>query len=314
MPRTFDIFERVSNAPVVPPRLPLIVVLTGFSDAGGTVGSIVEYTREDLVAHPVAIFRNDALLDYRARRPIITFDQDHISEFRPPRLELSLVHDALGQPFLLLSGYEPDFAWESFIEVVIQLAGEFDIQGMTWLHAIAMPVPHTRQLGTTVSGTRNDLIQAHSVWKPHTQAPGTAGHLLELRMSEGGFPVTGFVLLVPHYLAETDYPGATLAALDKLMTATGLVFSLDSVREENREYLAKVDEQITRNDELRRMVESLEERYDAYMAGDWRGGPVNEGFGAGLEEGDIPTADELAAELERYLANRPEDEQGPGKS
>src|SRR5699024_3927260 len=184
-----ELFERVANAPVTPPRLPLVVLLTGFTDAGGTVASIVDYMREELEPRPIVVFQNDELLDYRARRPIVTFDQDHLSEFRAPRLELSLVTDALGQPFLLLSGYEPDFGWEGFVEVLLALAEEFDVSTMTWVHAIAMPVPHTREMTTTVSGSRADLVQAHSVWKPRTQAPGTLGHLIEFRMSEDGYPV-----------------------------------------------------------------------------------------------------------------------------
>lgn len=303
MPRTPEIFERVANAPVVPPRLPLVVMLTGFTDAGGTVSSIVDYMREELDPQPVAVFRNDALLDYRARRPIVTFDQDHLSDYRAPRLELSLVHDALGQPFLLLAGYEPDFQWDHFVEILLLLADELDIASMTWLHSIAMPVPHTRPLSTTVSGSRTDLIQAHSVWKPHTQVPATIGHLIEFRMSEDGYPVVGFVLLVPHYLAETDYPGATLAALDKLMTATGLVFGLDDVREDNRDYLERIEDQIARNDELARMIQGLEQRFDAYMEGE-RGAAAREAAGSRFDEGDLPSADELAAELERFLADR----------
>merc|ERR1711960_116526 len=46
------------------------------------------------------------------------------------------------------------------------------------------------------------------------------------------------------------------------------------------------------------MVENLEERYDAYMAGSTQATPI-------IHTGDLPSADELAAELERFLANRP---------
>ena len=301
-----EIFERVASAPVVPPRLPLVVLLTGFTDAGATVQATIEYMREELNPQPVAVFSNDALLDYRARRPIVTFDQDHLTEFRPPRLELSLAHDALGQPFLLLAGYEPDFVWDAFTDIVVALADEYDVLTMTWVHAIAMPVPHTRALATTVSGSRHELIQAHSAWKPRTQVPATAGHLLEYRLSEQGFPVAGFVMLVPHYLAETSYPAAALAALDKIMTATGLVFGLDGIREEDRDYLQRIGEQIARNDELAQMIATLERRFDAYMAGELD--QARRDAHPGFEEGDLPSADELAAELERFLADRPDDD------
>jgi len=298
MPSHGPLHERPVTAPPVPRGLPLVIAMTGFTDAGGAVGQVVDLFRDDLDLAPLIVFTNDVLLDYRARRPIISFDQDHLSDYRPPRLELSLAHDALGQPFLLLAGYEPDFSWDAFAAEVLALADGYDVSTVTWIHAIPMPVPHTRPIGTTVSGTRSDLTEAHSVWQPHTQVPATAGHLLEYRFAESGARVAGFVLLVPHYLGDTEFPAAALAALDSVTVATGLVFSGDDLRDENKEYLAKVTEQVAGSDELSRMLEGLEERYDAYMAGSTLATPI-------IHTGDLPSADELAAELERFLANRP---------
>lgn len=275
-----------------------MIALTGFTDAGSAVSGLVDYVRDELDPAPIVVFSNDALLDYRARRPVISFDQDHLTDYRPPRLDLSLSHDALGQPFLILAGYEPDFAWDGFASTVIELATSLAVSTITWVHAIPMPVPHTRPIGTTVSGTRTDLTQAHSVWQPHTQVPATAGHLLEYRLAAEGFAIAGFVLLVPHYLGDTEYPAATLAALDSITAATGLVFTSDDLREGNREYLAKVEEQVAGSEELSRMLQGLEERYDSYMAGSTLATPI-------IHSGDLPSADELAAELERFLASHP---------
>ncbi|WP_137843533.1 PAC2 family protein [Microbacterium sp. 2FI] len=306
MPLSGPLFERAASAPPVPRGLPLVIALTGFTDAGSAVSRLVDYVRDDLDPTPLAVFSNDVLLDYRARRPLVSFEQDHLTDYRPPRLELSFVHDSLGQPFLVLTGYEPDFAWDAFARSVLDLAAAYGVATVTWVHAIPMPVPHTRPIGTTVSGTRSELTEAHSVWQPHTQVPSTAGHLLEFRFAEAGAHVAGFVLLVPHYLGDTEYPAAALAALDSLTVATGLVFAGDELREENREYLAKVDDQVAGSDELSRMVQGLEERYDAYMAGSTLATPM-------IHTGDLPSADELAAELERFLASRPtgdEDKRG----
>jgi hypothetical protein len=305
MPFPGPLFERSASAPPVPRGLPLVIALTGFTDAGGAVTRLIEYFRDELVPTPLAVFSNDALLDYRARRPIVAFERDHLTDYRPPRLELSFAHDALGQPFLLLAGYEPDFGWDAFAEAVVDFADVFAVSTVTWVHAIPMPVPHTRPIGTTVSGTRPELTEAHSVWQPHTQVPATAGHLLEYRLAEAGAAIAGFVLLVPHYLGDTEYPAAALAALDSLTAATGLVFSGDTLRDENREYLTKVTEQIEGSEELARMVEGLEERYDAYMAGSTSATPM-------IHTGDLPSADELAAELERFLATRPGDDDKRG--
>ena len=284
-----------------------MIALTGFTDAGTAVGQLIAYMRDDLDPLPLAVFDNDVLLDYRARRPLVTFDGERITDYRPARLELSLVRDTVGQPFLLLSGYEPDFVWEEFARTIVRLASEYEVDSVTWLHAIPMPVPHTRPIGTTVSGTRAKLTAAHSVWRPHTQVPGTIGHLLEYRFAEADVPVAGFVLLVPHYLGDTEYPAATLAALDSISAATGLVFDGDELRTLNREYLQRVSEQIEENEELGRMLGSLEERYDAYMAGSTLAAPM-------VHTGDLPSADELAAELERFLASRPGDDDKRGGS
>lgn len=297
MPLSGPLYERVTSAPPVPAGLPMVIVLTGFTDAGGAVSRMTDLFRDDLDPAPIVVFSADVLLDYRARRPSITFDGDHLLDYHPPRLELSLAHDALGQPFVLLSGYEPDFAWEAFSETVVGLAEGLQVSTITWVHAIPMPVPHTRPIGTTVSGTRSELTQAHSVWKPHTQVPATMGHLLELRLAEAGREVAGFVLLVPHYLADTEYPAAALAGLDSVSVATGLVFDADEIRDENKEYLAKVDDQVEGNAELTAMLHTLEERYDSYMAGSTLAQPI-------IHTGDLPSADELAAELERFLADR----------
>ena len=302
------LYARAASAPPVPSGLPLVIALTGFTDAGNAVSRLIEYFRDDLDPTPLYVFSNDVLLDYRARRPIISFSEDHLSDYQPARLELSLAHDAIGQHFLLLAGYEPDFAWDAFVEAILELSASLQVASITWVHAIPMPVPHRRPIGTTVSGTRSDLVEAHSVWRPHTRVPATIGHLLEYRFAEAGAKVAGFVLLVPHYLGDTEYPAAALAGMDSIAVATGLVFDGDGVREENREYLEKVQEQVSGSDELSRMLEGLEERYDSYMAGATQATPI-------IHTGDLPSADELAAELERFLANRPsgdEDKRGGG--
>lgn len=298
MPLSGPLYERVATAPPIPSGLPLVVTLTGFTDAGSAASRMLDYFRDELDPTPLVAFSADVLLDYRARRPLVTFEADHLTDYRAPRLELSLAHDTLGQPFLLLAGYEPDFAWEAFAETVVGLAEGLQVATVTWVHAIPMPVPHTRPLGTTVSGTRSELTEAHSVWQPHTQVPATAGHLLEYRFAQAGAAVSGFVLLVPHYLGDTDYPAAAIAGLDSVSVATGLVFDLDDLREENREYLEKVTDQVSASEELTAMLRGLEERYDAYMAGSNLGQPI-------IHTGDLPSADELAAELERFLASRP---------
>jgi hypothetical protein len=244
----------------------------------------------------IATFDADELLDYRARRPIIMFEGDHLTDYRPPRLSLDLARDEIGQQFLLLTGFEPDFQWERFSAAVLGLIDRFEVGSTTWINSIPMPVPHTRPIGVTVSGNRSDLIEAMSVWRPTTQVPANALHLVEYRLQELDHPTTGFVLLVPHYLADSEYPTAAVAALEAVSASTGRIFPTDVLREQGREFTARIDEQVAENGELAKLVHTLEERHDSYMEGTTLRSPLTD------EDGEVPSADEIAAELEKFLA------------
>lgn len=282
----------------VPRGLPLVAAVTGFTDAGGAVQQVTEDLLDALDAETVVEFDADSLLDYRARRPILFFDETRFTEYRKPELAIRLARDELGAPFFLLTGYEPDFRWESFSTAVLELIERFEVSSTTWINAIPMPVPHTRPIGATVSGNRDELIDAHSIWRPQTQVPGNAMHLLEYKLQEAGHPVAGFVLLIPHYLGDTEYPAAAVAALESITAATGLLLPTDRLREEGREFLAKVDDQVDGNSELQRLVGTLEERHDSYMEENALRSPLTG------DDGEVPSADSIAAELEKFLAHR----------
>lgn len=292
------LYEFVGDVSDVPAGLHLVAGLTGFTDSGSAVSQITEVLRGLPSARDIAVFDNDLMLDYRARRPVMFFDEDHLSAYEPARLVLSLVEDELHRPFLLLTGYEPDFRWEAFTRAVLELIERFQVADTTWIHAIPMPTPHTRPIGVTVSGNRIDLTDAYSVWRPRTQVPGNALHLVEYRLQEAGHPTAGFVLLIPHYLADTEFPLAAVAALESISAATGLIFPTDELREEGRAFTQKVEEQVAGNPELERLVHTLEERHDSYMQENPLPSPLVD------EDGELPSADTIAAELERFLASR----------
>ena len=295
------VYEVVGDVSDVPTGLHLVAGLTGFTDSGAAVAQVTEQLREQGELRELAVFDNDELLDYRSRRPIMFFDEDHLSEYRPARLSLSLAHDELHRPFLLLSGYEPDFRWEAFASAVVELIERFEVADTTWVNAIPMPTPHTRPIGVTVSGNRGELVETYSIWRPRTQVPGNILHLLEYRLTEREHPIAGFVLLIPHYLADTEYPQAAVAALESISSATGLIFPTEELREEGREFITKVESQVDGNDELERLVTALEQRHDTYMEENPLPSPLVD------DDGELPSADTIAAELERFLANRRDD-------
>ena len=286
----------------VPTGLVLVHALGGFIDAGGGGRLAREHLLATLPAQLVAQFDVDQVLDYRDRRPIMLFVSDHWESYSDPQLAIHLVQDGDGAPFLLLSGPEPDYQWERFTTAVRLLVERFGVRLTVGFNAIPMGVPHTRPLGVTAHGTRPDLVSGYPPWVNTVQVPASAGNLLEFRLGEAGHDAIGFAAHVPHYLAQVDYPAAAVTLLDHVGRVAALSLPPGSLPEAAADVRQQVDAQVAESEEVAAVVRALESQYDAFVGA----------AGAGLlaaPDARLPTADELGAELERFLAqqSRPRD-------
>jgi hypothetical protein len=275
----------------------MIGSINGFTDAGQVIEQMAHNILNKLDAELVVVFDNDELLDYRARRPSMFFEKDHLATYEPALLGVYLVRDESGIPFLFLHGFEPDFRWEAFADAIEEIIETFAVTDFTWVHSIPFPVPHTRPVGITVSGNRKELIERFSEWRPETQVPGNVVHLLEYRLTRMDVPVVGFVLLVPHYLNDSDYPNAAVTGFELITAATGLVFPTDQLRDEGVRFIERLEKKMEENEELAKLVENLEQGYKSDRA-------TSFGVQISSPKAQEPNAEDIAAELEDYLANR----------
>ena len=106
----------------------LVHALEGFSDAGHSIRLAAEHLKSSLDSELVASFAIDDLLDYRSRRPMMTFKTDHFTHYDEPQLNLYALRDTAGTPFLLLAGLEPDLQWERFVTAVRLLAERLGVR------------------------------------------------------------------------------------------------------------------------------------------------------------------------------------------
>ncbi|WP_067503067.1 proteasome assembly chaperone family protein [Actinoplanes sp. TFC3] len=278
----------------------LVQALTGFVDAG----SAIQLSRDHLLEHfenqVVATFDLDQLLDYRSRRPPMIFVEDHWESYEQPTLALHLVKDLTGTQFLLLAGPEPDLQWERFIKAVRALIERFGVSVTVGLNAIPMAVPHTRPVSVTAHATEQRLLGEHESWLQRVQVPASVGGLLEFRLGEAGHDAMGYAAHVPHYLAQTTYPAAAELLIESVANTTGLVLPTAALHEAADEVREEVDKQVADDEQATRLVTSLEAQYDAFLRG-------REGNLLADQASDLPSADELGAELERFLAEQSKD-------
>ena len=292
-----ELYELADELPALDGPV-LVQALTGFVDAGSAIQLTREHLLEHLESRVIATFDLDQLLDYRSRRPPMVFVEDHFASYEQPSLAVHLVRDQLGSEFLMLAGPEPDLQWERFIAAITGLIERFGVRLTVGLNAIPMAVPHTRPVSVTAHATDRSLLGEHESWLQRVQVPASVGNLLEFRLGETGHDALGYAVHVPHYLAQATYPAAAELLLDSISANTGLALPTGQLREAARLVRADVDKQIAEDEQATRLVASLEAQYDAFLRGREADNLLAE------NKAPLPTADELGAELERFLAEQ----------
>ncbi len=282
----------------------LVQALDGFVDAGAAKRLMREHLLLQHGGRRIVTFDVDQLLDYRARRPAMVFARDHWESYDDPELAIHLLHDADGTPFLVLAGPEPDAQWERFVEAVGLVVEQLGVRLTVGLNAIPMAVPHTRPIGVIGHGSRPELAGRSEGWVDTVQVPGTAGHLLEFRLTQAGHDAAGYAVAVPHYLADTEFPAAAMVLLGSVRAVSGLNLPPSSLQEAADLVRARIDEQVGQSDEVAAVVRALEEQYDRFLAG--RSSNL-----LAEDASELPTADELGDELEQFLAQQTPPGEGP---
>jgi hypothetical protein len=227
----------------------------------------------------------------------MTFDKDHWESYERPELSVFLVNDAKDKQFLLLAGPEPDHEWELFTAAARSLADRLGAGPAVTYFGVPMGIPHTRPLGVIAHATRSGLVTSRVQMPSKLQVPASAASLLEFRFGEAGRDAIGFAVQVPHYLSQAAYPTAALTLLDSVCEVTGLDLPALELREAADRTNELIDRQVAESAEVADLVHGLEQQYDAALAAAESGDLLAEGE-------EMPTADELAAQFEQFLAEQ----------
>jgi hypothetical protein len=285
-----SLFQRLEQPDLESPVL--VVALDGWIDAGLGAQQARACILEQIDPVAVAIFDTDVLLDHRARRPTAHLVDGVHTRLEWPSIDLHAATDLAGNEFLLLTGAEPDHQWRAFSAAVVDLAMEFGVRLVTGLGAYPAPVPHTRPPGLASTATSRELADPIGYVDGSIAVPAGVHAAIETRAGELGLPAIGLWAQVPHYVAAMPYPAAAIALLDGLQRTAGLELEPRGLGELAAAARARIDELVAQNEEHVEMVAQLEAQADA-MAND-----------PGGDLGPLPSGDELAAELERFLRDQ----------
>ena len=271
----------------VSPRV-LLHHFDGAMDAGHAGALAIEQLLMTLPHERMATFDVDTLVDYRARRPIMTYATHTYESAVMPELALDLVQDDEGEDLLVLHGAEPDFRWNEFVGAVTHLVVSMGVSRAVGMTGLPLATPHTRPTYVHHHGNRPELLPDQPDFFGRVEVPGSMSAFLELRLGQAGLDSRGLSAGIPHYVARDDYPAGAAAVL----ASTGLalpVGDLEAAASINR---AEIDAEAAGQPEVAAVVSALEAQYDAVA-------PVSSTELAHLV--DVPSADEIGARLEAFL-------------
>jgi len=268
----------------------LVLGLEGWIDAGAGGAQAIAAVRAGTTTEVIGTFDSDALIDARARRPVVQLTDGVHESITWPTIEVRAGTDRHGTGLVLLTGPEPDLRWREFTEDVLHLAADLSVTMTVGFGAFPAPVPHTRPVRLAATATSRDLADGIGFVPGTIDVPGGVHAAIEQAMGSEGRPATGLWARVPHYIANLPYPAASVAILDGLRFAGGIDVDTTELQAAAEMTNARIDALIANSEDHTAMIQALENQWD-----------TDRGRISGPMPTDLPSGDELAAELERFL-------------
>ena len=274
----------------------LVLALEGWIDAGLAAGGAAETLCDVLDTVTVARFSTDELLDYRARRPIAHLVDGVLRGLTWPSLEVRAATDTAGRELLLVIGAEPDRLWQQFTDEVVTLALEFGARMCVGLGAYPFAAPHTRPSRIACTASTPALAEG-GLLRASLDFPGGIQAAIEQACDARGIPSVGLWAQVPHYVPTVmPFPAGSVALIDALAKVADLALPLGDLPSRAEATRDRLNELMAQNPQHLTMLHQLEEGWDSSEPEDT----------SSMELSDLPSGDELAAELEQFLRDRPD--------
>jgi hypothetical protein len=277
----------------------LIVMMTGWIDAAGAAAAAIQVVADECETAPMVRFDDDTFIDYRARRPTMELRDGVNTNLRWNHIELLAGHSPAGRDVLVLMGPEPDMNWRRFAKAVGDLAVELGVTHMIGFGAYPFAAPHTRTPRLSCSSPSIDVLANVNFARSSVDVPAGMAAALEHAMHDRKIPALGIWAQVPHYVSSMTYPASSVALLDGLADATGVRIAGAPLRNEIGIQRERIDQMVDDNVDHQQMVKQLETLHDAAVEDDADAADA-------ATEMRLKSGDEIAAEIQEFLRDRPD--------
>lgn len=265
----------------------LVCAFEGWSDAGDAATSAVQYLSEKWQATEFASIDPEEFFDFQAHRPFAHLNEQGLREIRWPATQFSYARvPGAERDAVLMRGIEPSMRWATFTGLLLDVVRTTGADLVVGLGALLAGRPHTRPVRITGVATTHEIASRYGLVTPRYEGPtGVLGVIADACQRED-LPCVTLWGWVPHYLQGSPSPGASLALLQRLGALLDVSIDLSDLEERTRTHESRVAEAVRADPDIAATVEELERQADAE------------------DMNEIPTGDELAAEVERFLRNQ----------
>jgi proteasome assembly chaperone (PAC2) family protein len=274
----------------------LIAGFTGWNDAAEAASLAVRTMGEQWEVRRFGAFDGEEFFDYQTTRPQIKLVEGVTRTVEWPENELSATEARVGalggRGAILLSGPEPNFRWRAFSQAVVNLARELDVRLVVTLGALLADVPHSRPVSVAANAQDPSLVENLGLTASRYEGPTGITGVLHRYCASKDLASVSFWASVPHYLSSVPSAPAALALLQSLSNLLGTSFDTTHLNSTSEDYQRQVSVAVAQDSDLASYVRMLEERYDAQTESGER---------------NLPSGDELARELERFLREKGEE-------
>jgi predicted ATP-grasp superfamily ATP-dependent carboligase len=175
-------------------------------------------------------------IDFTVRRPTIDRRENDISlEWPDTTLYLARPEGAT-RDFLLLVGFEPNFAWRTYVENLVDYVDGLGAKTLVSLRAFPGNVPHTRPAPVTISASDVELELQFGVQSRGSryQGPTDLSGVLAAQLQTLRWQTADLTVMQPYYFPRMPNAAAMMALVKVLDHAFGTKTPVSSLEETAR--------------------------------------------------------------------------------
>jgi proteasome assembly chaperone (PAC2) family protein len=263
----------------------VVCAFAGWNDGGEGATTAVRELREQWSARLFAAIDPEEFYDFQVNRPTVRLVDGETRQVDWPTNEFSWAR-AGSRDVVVFLGIEPNVRWRTYCEQILRVCSDVEASMVVTLGAFLADVPHT--IASPVSAASSDPSwSSHPAVAParYEGPTGIVGVLTDV-VAKAGIPALSLWAASPHYLPQSTNPRAAYALMERLRDLVGLPIDTGEIELAARTWEREVTDSIDEDGNLAQYVKRLEEAAEEGLVGDLS---------------DVPTGEDLAAELERYL-------------